>query len=77
MDEFQRHSSTQKCGPRIEELRYQIYNEKMILSWIKDSQGGDIIWTAQGFVIDLVKERALELGKQGWLESMGPFREAV
>ena len=40
----------------------------MILSWIKDSQGGDIISTAQGFAIDPVKERALELGKQEWLE---------
>jgi len=68
VDEFQRHLSVQKCGPRIEEHQYQIYNVKMILSWIKDSQGGDILSTAQGFAIDLVKERALELGKQEWLE---------
>ena len=68
MDEFQRHLSTQGCGPRVEEHEYQIYNVKMILSWIKDSQGGDIISTAQSFAVDFVKERALELGKQEWLE---------
>lgn len=69
MDEFQRHLNTQRCGPRLEEQQqYQIYNVKMILSWIRDSQGGDIISTAQNFAVDLVKERALELGKQEWLE---------
>jgi len=40
----------------------------MILSWIKDSPGGDILSTAQNFAVDLVKERALELGKQEWLD---------
>jgi len=40
----------------------------MILSWIKDSPGMDIISTAQNFAVDLVKERALELGKQEWLD---------
>ena len=68
MDEFQRHLNTQRCGPRLEEQQYQIYNVKMILSWIKDSPGGDILSTAQNFAVDLVKERALELGKQEWLD---------
>ena len=68
VDEFQRHLNTQRCGPRPEERQYQIYNVKMILSWIKDSQGGDIISTTQSFAVDLVKERALELGKREWLE---------
>jgi hypothetical protein len=40
----------------------------MVLSWIKDSPGRDILSTAQSFAVDLVKERALELGKQDWLE---------
>jgi hypothetical protein len=61
--------NTQRCGPRPEEQQqYQIYNVKMVLSWIRDSQGGDIILTAQNFAVDLVKERALELGRQEWLE---------
>jgi hypothetical protein len=68
MDEFLRHLNSQKCGPKPQEQHYQIYNVKMVLSWIKDSQGGDIISTAQSFAVDLVKERALELGKRGWLE---------
>jgi len=40
----------------------------MILSFIRDSAGSDAIATAQGFAVDLVKERALEIGKQEWLE---------
>jgi hypothetical protein len=40
----------------------------MVLDWINDSQGGDIISTAQTFAVEFVKERALELGRQDWLE---------
>ncbi len=68
MDEFQRHLNTQMCGPRPEEWQYQIYNVKMILSWINDSHGGDILPTVQNIAVDLIKERAQELGKQEWLE---------
>jgi hypothetical protein len=39
----------------------------MVMNWIKNSPGGDFILTAQKFAVDLVKERALELGKQEWL----------
>ena len=67
MDEFDRHLTAQKCGPKPEETQYQIYNVKAILSWIKDTEGGDIISTAKSFAVDLVKERAFELGKQEWL----------
>jgi hypothetical protein len=59
----------QKCGPLPEERQYQIYNVKMILSWIKDSHDWDVLPTAQSIAVDLVKERALVLGgKQEWLE---------
>ena len=68
MDEFQRHLNTQKCGPRPEEQQYQIYNVKMILSWIKDSDGGEALPVAQNISVELVKERAQELGKQEWLD---------
>lgn len=51
-----------------EEQEYQIYNVKMVLSWIRDSSGDDAISIAQKFAVDLVKERALELGKQQWLD---------
>ena len=67
MDEFQRHLTTQKCGPRpAQEQEYQIYNVKMVMNWIKNSPG-NFISTAQNFAVDLVKERALELEKQEWL----------
>jgi len=68
VDEFQRHLTTQKCGPRpAQEQQYQIYNVKMVMNWIKNSPGVNFISTAQSFAVDLVKERALELGKQEWL----------
>lgn len=39
----------------------------MILSWIKVSHGGAILPIAQNIAIDLVKERAHELGnRSGW-----------
>lgn len=38
------------------------------LSWTKNTQSGNIILTAQKFAVDLVKERALELGRQERLE---------
>jgi hypothetical protein len=69
MDEFRRHLGQQECGKQpSQEQEYQIYNVKMILSWIKDSQGNNILATAQGFAVDAVKERALELGKPEWLK---------
>jgi hypothetical protein len=68
MDKFQEHLTAQQCGPRpAQEQQYQIYNVKMVMNWIKNSPGVDSISTAQNFSVDLVKERALELGKQEWL----------
>jgi hypothetical protein len=68
MDEFQRHLGQQKCGEQpAQEQKYQIYNVKMVLSWIKGSQDNNILSTAQDFAVDAVKERALELGEEGWL----------
>ena len=68
MDKFQMHLSTQRCGQQpADEQQYQIYNVKMVLNWIKSSPGNDFLSTAQNFAVDLVKERALELGKQEWL----------
>ena len=40
----------------------------MVMNWIKNSQDSGILLTAQNFAVDLVKERALELGKREWLE---------
>lgn len=68
MDEFERHLDTQQCGSKPkEEQQYQIYNAKMVISWIKNSQGGDVVTTVQNLAVDLVKERAIVLGRQEWL----------
>ena len=69
VDKLQRHKNTHNGQPTpVEEQECQIYNVKMILSFIRDSAGSDIVTTAQRIAVDLVKERALEIGKQEWLE---------
>jgi len=68
MDDFDKHLDSRKCGPKPEGQQYQIYNVKMVLSWVKNSQSDDVILIAQNIAVDLVKERALELERQEWLE---------
>ena len=68
MDKFQVHLTARNCGPRpAQEQQYQIYNVKMVMNWIRNYPGVNFISTAQNFAVDLFKERALELGKQDWL----------
>jgi len=66
-DDFDKHLDAQNCGPKPEGSQCQIYNMKMVLNWIKNSERGDIVSTAQNLAVDLVKERALELARQEWL----------
>jgi len=68
IDDFERHLDTQKCGSKPEQWQYQIYDVKLILSWVKDPKSSDDISKAQNVAVDLVKERALELGRLEWLE---------
>jgi len=69
IDKLQRHRSTHNGQTASAgEQDCQIYNVKMILGLIKDSAGIDGITTGQSFAVDLVKERALEIEKQEWLE---------
>ena len=68
MDDFDKHLDTKRCGPTLEGQQCQIYNAKMVVSWIKNSQSGDGVSSAQNLAVDLVKERALVLGRQEWLE---------
>jgi len=69
VDEYQRHKNTHSAPNfPVEEQACQIYDVKLILGLIKDSAGSDAIMTARRIAVDLVKEKALELGKQEWLE---------
>jgi hypothetical protein len=71
IDQFQKHLQSQKCGLKpAEEQEYQIYDGKMVLYLIKYSQDTEpeFLLTAQNFAVDLVRKRALELGKQEWLD---------
>lgn len=75
MDDLNKHLDTQNCGPRPEGPQCQIYNVKMVLNWMKDlnPEGGDIVSAAQNFAVDLVKGRAMQLVRQGWLEEPWGF----
>jgi hypothetical protein len=66
-EHFQTHQNDQKPSLPSKE-QCQIYNVKMVLGWIKDSQGSDFLPTIQNLALDVVKERALELGRPEWLE---------
>jgi hypothetical protein len=69
VDQFQKHLKSQKCGLKpAEEQLYQIYDAKMVVDLIKYSRDTEFLLTAQNFAVDLVRKRALELGKQEWLE---------
>ena len=46
---------------------YQIYEVKMILDMIRGAESNDSIRNAQAWAVDLVRERAIELGKGGWI----------
>jgi len=68
MVDFEKHLETQKCGPKPEVQQCQIYNAKMVASGIKNSQGGNVVSNAQNLAVDLVKEMAMQLGRQDWLD---------
>ena len=69
MDQFERHLDTQQCGSKPEGFQCQIYNPKVLSSPIKDPTGaGAALLAAQRIAVDWVKERAMELGRQEWLE---------
>jgi hypothetical protein len=52
-------------------MEYLIYDVKMILDFIKVAESKDYIRSAQDLAIDLVRQRAGELGMDEWLEDPG------
>ena len=64
MDDFKKHLETQKCGSKPERLQCQIYDVKMITGLMKNQVCAGV---AQEIAVGLVKERALELGREEWL----------
>jgi hypothetical protein len=68
MDEFDKHLNVHNATQRPAEQDYLIYDGKLIVDWIKNSPSNNFLQTAQNYAIDLVKERALGLGRQEWLE---------
>ena len=73
MGDFDKHLDTQKsrCGPKSEGEQHDRANIRCEVrpkfSWIKNSEGSDIVSTDQNLAVDLVKKRASELMRQEWL----------
>ena len=66
---FQRHLEPNQESAELTE--YLIYDVKMILDCIKDADSDDYIRSAQDLAINLVRQRAGELGKDEWLVDPG------
>ena len=68
VDELQKHLDQQKCNQNSPVQEYRIYEVKMILDIIRGAESNDSIRNAQDWAVDFVRERAIQLGKSGWLE---------
>lgn len=77
MDDFERHLETQKCGPKPEVQQCQIYNARMVAREIQNTQGGNVVSNAQDLAVDLVKEMAIQSGRQEWFEDPWGLSEEI
>ena len=68
VDEFQKHLDQQRCNQNSMEKEYRIYDVKAILDMIRCAESNDSIQNAQNWAVRYVQERAIQLGKNGWLE---------
>ncbi|KAI0003325.1 hypothetical protein BJV74DRAFT_524693 [Russula compacta] len=69
-EELDRHMVKENCGPRPERGQYQVYDTKLILSWILEDNTP--VEVAARYALDFVGERAKELGKEeAWKDLWG------
>jgi hypothetical protein len=67
LDELQTHLDQLKCDRNSTERECRIYEVGTILDMIRDPENNDSIKNAQNWAVDFVRERARELGKNGWV----------
>jgi hypothetical protein len=65
-DALARHLKKEGCGETPEKDQYQIYDIDLVLDMMKE--GAASLSTAAGYAVGFVKERAGELGKEGWVK---------
>jgi hypothetical protein len=77
VDELQRHLDQLVCyqNSTEQDLEYRIYEVKMILDMIRAAASNDSIQEAQVLAVDLVRERAIQLGKNEWIMDPWGCRE--
>ncbi|KAI0268015.1 hypothetical protein BGY98DRAFT_938336 [Russula aff. rugulosa BPL654] len=63
-----RRGLRQRCNQNSMEKEYRIYDVKAILDMIRCAESNDSIQNAQNWAVRYVQERAIQLGKNGWLE---------
>ncbi|KAH9961446.1 hypothetical protein BGW80DRAFT_1358540 [Lactifluus volemus] len=70
-DDLKKHLKNQGCGPlNPKREQYEIYEKNAILYWILDR--GEPVETVEKYVVGVVEERALEVGKvKEWNEPWG------
>ena len=67
VDELQKHLNQQKCNENSPVQEYRIYEVKTILDMIRGAESNDAIRNAQDWAVHFVRERAIQLGKDGWI----------
>ena len=68
VDELQEHLYHQECNQNsTAPQEYRIYEVKMILDMIRGAESNDSIRNAQDWAVGFVRERAIQLGKDGWI----------
>ena len=67
LDEFQKHVDQKRCNQNSMEKDYRIYDVDAILDMIRRAESNDSIQNAQNWAVDFVRERAIQLGKDGWI----------
>ena len=67
VDELQKHLDQQKCDQNYAARDFRIYEVKMILDIIVAAESNESIRTAEGWAVDMVLERAKQLGKPAWI----------
>jgi hypothetical protein len=75
VDELQKHLDQQKCNQHSTEKEFRIYDVDPILNMIRGAESNNSIQNAQKWAVHYVRERAIQLGKNAWLEDPWGQRE--
>ena len=67
VDELQKHLDQKQCNRNSADREYRIYDVQRILEMIRVAENNDSIKIAQDWALHYVQERAIQLGRNGWI----------